>query len=143
MLLPVQHVAYLLKMSDKSVLLEFMGSKRSIAYKEEEELTKLCENEIKKIVKDDNIRVITDVDEYTKEASEKPYLLQRYSKEWQQFVDVIDTIEIDDKDHLMVVPLPGLSPEKVNTLIIFFTQYRNRRPFTCQYTNCMLMNIYL
>ena len=28
-------------------------------------------------------------------------------------MDVIDVIEIDDKDHLKVVPLPGLSPKKV------------------------------
>lgn len=64
-------------MSDKSVL------QRSINYKDEEELTKLCENVIKKVAKDRNICVITDVHEYKKAEGEKLYLLQRYSIEWQ------------------------------------------------------------
>lgn len=36
------------------------------------------------------------------------YLLQRYSREWKDFVDVIDVIEIGDGDHLRVVPVPKL-----------------------------------
>ena len=47
---------------------------------------------------------------------EKAYLLQRYSMEWQEFVDVVDAIEIGNKDHLKAVPIPAMSPIKVRVI---------------------------
>ena len=52
------------KMSDKSVLLEFMGCKRRISYEDEQELITLCENELRRIASNPNIRVITDGELY-------------------------------------------------------------------------------
>ena len=73
----------------------------------------LCENELKKVTKDDNVRLTTDVATYEKAPGEKPFLLQRYETKWHMFVDVIDRSEFGDMGHLKVVPLPGLTPEKV------------------------------
>ena len=50
-------------------------------------------------------------------------MLQRYSTEWQEFVDVIDTIEIDDKDHLKAGPLPLAYPVKVHEFNGHFSNY--------------------
>ena len=102
----------------KSVLLEFRGSKRRIIYEEDDDLIDLCEVELKKVAQNENVRLITDIQGYSKSATdERPFLLQRYSTEWREFVDVIHAIEIDDKDHLKVVPLPGPSPQKVSLLL--------------------------
>ena len=69
----------------------------------------LCEAELQSLVGKES-GLVTDIGHYRKSAGEK---LQRYSTEWQEFVDVIDTIEIDDKDHLKAGPLPLASPVKV------------------------------
>ena len=49
------------------------------------------------------------------ETKDGVFLLQRYSKEWCDFVDVLDIIEIDDGDHLKVVPLPVVNKSEVPT----------------------------
>ena len=90
-----------------SVLLDFKWSKREIRYAESQDLIQLCEAELQSLVGKESGR-------YRKSAEEKPHLLQHYSTEWQEFVHVIDTIEIDDKDHLKAVPLLLASPVKVH-----------------------------
>ena len=47
---------------------------------------------------------------------EKPVFLQRFSSEWNQYVDVTDVIEIATKDRLKAVPykLPGCSGSTVS-----------------------------
>ena len=32
--------------------------------------------------------------------------------EWQEFVDMIDVVEIDNRDHLKAVPIPAMSPHE-------------------------------
>ena len=47
-------------------------------------------------------------------------LLQRYSKEWEDYVDVIDVIEIDKGDRLRAVPVPvpsSVVPSKEVTML--------------------------
>jgi hypothetical protein len=36
------------------------------------------------------------------------YLLQRYSQEWSQFIDVEGILDIEGGAHLKVVPLPSI-----------------------------------
>ena len=36
----------------------------------------------------------------------KPYILQRWSTEWHEYVDVLSAIEIGDGDKLLAVPQP-------------------------------------
>ena len=46
-------------------------------------------------------------------AADRPteYLLQRWSQEWNSFVDVQDVDEVKDHDHLRVVPKPSCFPQ--------------------------------
>ena len=80
-----------------SLLLEFRKSKRLLKCSQEDNILNLCENELKPITGDCNVQLVTDVEGYRRTPDDKPYLLQRYSSEWQEFVDVIDVIEIGDK----------------------------------------------
>lgn len=59
------------------------------------------------------VRLVTDVENYHASQYGKAYLLQQYSKEWQEFVDVID---VDDKDHLKPAPILTMSPIKVHVI---------------------------
>ena len=109
----------------KSVLLEFRGSKRRIFYEEDDDLIDLCEVELKKVAQNENVRLITDIQGYSKSGpptKDHSCYSVSYSTEWREFVDVIHAIEIDDKDHLKVVPLPGPSPQ---TLLKFAVSFCN------------------
>lgn len=100
------------------MLLEFRGSKRVIAFENVEDIVQLCQAQLQSLVGTEKVRLVTDVEAYhanhgSSSEPEKAYLLQRYSTEWQEFVDVIDVIEIDNKDYLKAVPIPAMSPMKV------------------------------
>ena len=97
-----------------SVLLEFGESKKLIsipncdADEAPEDLLDTLEGHLKRI--DSNIRLVID---YAAQSSSSEsqragatYILQRFSREWGEFVDVIDLVEIDSGDHLKAVPLP-------------------------------------
>ena len=99
------------------MLLEFRGSKRVIAFENVEDIVQLCQAQLQSSVGMERVRLVTDVEaDHVKHGSSgepEAYLLQRYSTEWQEFVDVIDVIEIDNRDHLKAVPIPAMSPMKV------------------------------
>ena len=69
------------------------------------------------------IKLIFDVAEYrhasNSRAVTKGYLLQRFSSEWNEYVDVIDAIEIDTKDKLRAVPIQTTSYTKVVLLTLW------------------------
>ena len=111
--------------SSKTVLLEFRGSKRVIAFQNAEDVIQLCQAQLQSLVCSEKVRLVTDVEHYhaSQSDSEKAYLLQRYSTEWQEFVDVLDVIEIDNKDHLKAVPIPIMSPIKVHIFNINLKWY--------------------
>ena len=90
-------------MATVTVLVEFKDSKRTVTGKASEIIMKL-EEEIKKL--DKHVKLVVDVDQYTAEDNAFPCLIQRYSTEWKDFVDVIDAIEIDSGDRLRVIPMP-------------------------------------
>ena len=105
--------------SSKTVLLEFRGSKRIITFETYEDVIHLCQAQLQSLVGSEKVRLVTDVENYHASQSgdpEKAYLLQRYSTEWQEFIDVLDVIEVDDKDHLKAVPIPAMSPIKVHLI---------------------------
>ena len=48
------------------------------------------------------------------------YLLQKYSQQWSEFIDVTDINEIEDGDHLKVVPVPSTRKKVgINDLKLF------------------------
>ena len=52
------------------------------------------------------MELVLDVAEYRcTTAKAKGYLLQQFSSEWNEYVDVIDAIEIGTKDKLGAVPM--------------------------------------
>lgn len=56
---------------------------------------------------DPDVKLVVDIkSKYErKTSSEKPVFLQRFSSQWNQFVDVIDAIEVESGDRLKAVPL--------------------------------------
>lgn len=92
------------------MLLEFEKSKSLVSLrKPPDDLKDILEERLRRI--DDQIRLVVDYrcQEEATTGENRLYLLQRWSKEWSEFIDVIDMIEIDNGDHLKVVPVPVLS----------------------------------
>ena len=111
------------KMSSFFVLLEFGESKKQITIPNcdtdvpPKDLLETLEGHLKRIY--GSIRLVIDYGAQSSSSesqrAEATYILQRFSREWGEFVDVIDLVEIDNGDHLKAVPLPVLkdSREKV------------------------------
>ena len=58
------------------------------------------------------------------------YLLQRYSKQWSQFIDVEGILDIENGDHLKVVPLPrALKKPEVGACIESFSGFFSWKMF--------------
>ena len=96
------------------LLLECDRSKRVVECKSKvADLQSILEKEVQKIVGAE-VKLIFDVSEYRRAARtvSKAYLLQRFSSEWNEFVDVIDAIEVDTKDRLKAVPMQATSDTK-------------------------------
>lgn len=94
------------------VLLEIKASRRQVkaTCSPQEFLDELASQS--KLI-DQSIKIVVDLANYvpSKDEAEKPFILQRYSSQWQSFVDVIDPIEIGFRDTLKLVPFPQLSPQ--------------------------------
>lgn len=97
------------------VLLEFGESKKQISIPNwdaedvaPEDLLDTLEGHLKRI--DGNIRLVIDYGAQSSSSESQragaTYILQRFSREWGEFVDVLDLVEIDNGDHLKAVPLP-------------------------------------
>ena len=91
--------------TSSSVLLKFGESTRVVRFShlKLDEVEGALETELKKI--DPDVKLVLGCkNQHKKESeSEKPVFMQRYSSEWQQYVDVIDVIEIDCGDKLKAV----------------------------------------
>lgn len=97
------------------LLLECEHSKRVVECKAKvKALRSLLEDEVQKIVGAE-VNLIFDVAEYrhAARAVTKGYLLQRFSSEWNEYVDVIDAIEIDTKDKLRALPMQATTHPKM------------------------------
>ena len=88
-----------------------MESKKLISVLDEDEapgnLLARLEEHLKKI--NGKIQLVIDYGAQSSESRGDPeatYILQRFSKVWGEFIDVIHLIEIDNGDHLKAVPLP-------------------------------------
>ena len=82
----------------------YLNSGGQREYLKHEDVIHLCQAQLQSLV-GSKVRLITDVENYHARQP-RAYLLQRYSTEWQEFIDVLGVIEIDDKDHL---PIPAMS----------------------------------
>ena len=100
------------------LLLECEHSNRVVECEcEVQALQSLLEEEVQKIV-GANVELVFDVAEYQcTTAKAKGYLLQRFSSEWNEYVDVIDAIEIGTKDKLRAVPMKAKSDTK---MVLFY-----------------------
>ena len=96
------------------LLLECEHSKRVVECKSKVAALQSILEEVQKIV-GAGVKLIFDVAEYRRAARivTKAYLLQRFSSEWNEYVDVIDAIEIDTKDKLRAVPMEAKSDTKM------------------------------
>ena len=85
-------------------LLEFGQSSRAItADVAADKLPEFFERELRKL--DPGINLVIGIKSQQKAKPEhKVLFLQRFSKEWKQFVDVIDVIELESGDRLKSVP---------------------------------------
>lgn len=104
-----------------SVLVEFRESKRPVVATPRTLLDQIT-LEVKKI--DSSVIIVKSLDDFN-EGDGKPVLLQRYSTLWNEYIDVLDPMEVDDGDRLRIIPFPkgGLSPTKS-------TEVRNRSVFS-------------
>ena len=92
------------------LLLECEHSKRVVDCKSKvDSLPSLLEKEVQKICGRSDVELVFDVAECSRREITKGYLLQRFSSEWNEYVDVINPIEIGTKDKLRAVPLRGMS----------------------------------
>ena len=96
-----------------SVLLEFGESKKHISVPDydadepPEDLLGTLEGHLKCI--DGNIRLMIDYGSHNAGETQRSgatYILQRFLREWGEFVDMIHLVEIGNGDHLKAVPLP-------------------------------------
>ena len=84
------------------LLFECENSKRTIKCScTTSNLPSILERELKKIV-GDSAKLVLDITQHT---STTGYLLQRYSIEWKDYVDVVDPNDILTRDKLRVVEL--------------------------------------
>ena len=97
------------------LLLECENSKRVVECKAKVGVLKsLLEDEVQKIVGAE-ANLVFDVAEYrhASRAVTKGYLLQRFSSEWNEYVDVINAFEIDTNDKLRAVPMQATPHPKM------------------------------
>ena len=108
---------------DYCLLFECENSKRTIKCScTTSTLSSILERELKKIV-GDNAKLVLDITEHTS-TTISCYLLQRYSFEWKDYVDVVDPIEVLTRDKLRVVKLASKESD-VSSLASSFWIYPN------------------
>ena len=83
-------------------MLEFQESKKVVSVDTSDvvtpppDLLDVLEQELKKL--NGTIKLVLEHDPDINYS--RQFLLQRYSSEWREFVDVVDIIEVDNGDHL-------------------------------------------
>lgn len=94
------------------VLLEYRGSRRQITVSGGESITECVTTELRRVGRS-SASVYT-ADHNLQNTEERDvYLLQKWSPQWDCFVDIRNTNEIHDGDRLTVVPKPK-PPSKVS-----------------------------
>ena len=89
-----------------SVLVEFRGSRRVVT--SSEDIISRIEDEIRKFDPDATVFISSDAVSDETVRGKRQYIVQRWSNDWNCFVDVIAMEEIKDGDRLVVIPKPGL-----------------------------------
>lgn len=94
------------------VLFEYKDSKRKLTLDPEQVCETITEELANRFGKKNPVVCLSKP--LTSDASLSPpeqFLLQKWSSTWQSFIDVEHTGEIEDKDRLTVVTMPGSSPQ--------------------------------
>lgn len=84
-----------------SVLVEFRDSKRPVEATPDTLMAKI--SQVMRGI-DPYVVIVKSLADFNGDG--KPFLLQRYSTIWNEYIDVIDPMEIDDGDRVKVVPFP-------------------------------------
>ena len=95
------------------VLFEYRGSRRQITASSGENLVECITTELHRIGRAHAQVYTANVDLSTVERSREIYLLQKWSPQWECYLDVNQASEINDGDRLAVVIKPK-PPSKVN-----------------------------
>jgi len=92
------------------VLLEFQGSRRLLKPSSFEAAVELVLAEVKKVDPEALLRIGSDDadDSEQSDAKSRAYLLQKWPKKWETYVDVTAANKVEDGDKLMVIPKPGI-----------------------------------
>ena len=92
--------------ASQSVLFVFKSSRRELQLSPGRPVCDLLSDKLKKAGHEATVCV----SEAPGNAKPPIYILQRWLKKWQAFLDVSNESEIVDGDKLTVIPKPGLSP---------------------------------
>lgn len=94
------------------VLLEYRGSRRQITVSGGESITDCVSAELRRVGRSGASVRTADHNLQNTAEGEEVYLLQKWSPQWDCYVDIRNTNEIRDGDRLTVVPKPK-PPSKV------------------------------
>jgi len=90
-----------------NVLLELQESKQTVTLRVEDRQAAI-RNAVKSV--DPRIHVVfSRMEDAPSPPNSVPYILQKYSMEWNDFLDVVDMDEILHRDRLRVVPRPSVA----------------------------------
>lgn len=101
------------KVDAMEVLFEYRGSRRQITASSGENLVECVTTELHRIGRSRAQVYTANVDLSTVDRSREIYLLQKWSPQWECYLDVNQASEINDGDRLAVVIKPK-PPSKVN-----------------------------
>ena len=106
------------------LLFECENSKKVLECTTTVEARRSVLKEVQKVV-GDQVNLVLDVAEKMPDSGAR-YLLQRYSTEWHDYMDVVDAISIDTKERLRAIYLPvrAKSQSKVVSLAEVSSSYR-------------------
>ena len=109
------------------VLFEYRGSRRQLTVSNGENLIDCITTELHRIGRSQAQVYTANVDLNTVDRGREVYLLQKWSPQWECYLDVNQTSEISDGDKLAVVIKPK-PPSKVNITVIMCLDKQNSIP---------------
>lgn len=102
------------KVDAMEVLFEYRGSRRQLTASNGENLIECVTTELRRIGRSRAQVYTANVDLRTVDRNREVYLLQKWSPQWECYLDVSQASEISDGDRLAVVIKPK-PPSKVNS----------------------------
>lgn len=112
-------------MSEIEILFEFKSSKRALKVTKEN-LVIETEKFLGQTLGEDAKLVLGDDHELARSSSKFLYILQKFSKKWDKFVDVTDVEDVEDGDRFTASPMsrdeePAVSASNMRVLLASYT----------------------